>query len=105
MPSQSHFYDVDNTQVKSSLFESPRVIQNIFSTRSNLYHTKFRSLIQKHYKMTNLLNLEHVLDQVINRFCIRLDEVFSDSNKTARIDEWFSYCKACICLCPSDKQS
>ncbi|KFY67685.1 hypothetical protein V496_01471 [Pseudogymnoascus sp. VKM F-4515 (FW-2607)] len=32
-----------------------------------------------------------MLDQILNRFCIRLEEVFSDSNKPARIDEWFSY--------------
>lgn len=65
----------------------------LFGTRDNALHQKLRAPVQKYYKVSTLLKLEHRVDGVIRDFCSKLEERFLQKGRACDIAEWFLFCK------------
>ncbi|KAB2580339.1 Cytochrome P450 monooxygenase tropD [Lasiodiplodia theobromae] len=63
----------------------------LFGTRDNALHQKLRAPVQKYYKVSTLLKLEHRVDGVIRDFCSKLEERFLQKGKACDIAEWFLF--------------
>lgn len=67
------------------------IVQNIFSTRSNDFHSFNIRPIQRFYRMANLLPIEPLIDKTISHLTSRLDEKFVFSERACAIDEWILF--------------
>jgi hypothetical protein len=70
------------------------VIQNVFSTQSNEYHSQLLRPIGKFYKMSSLLPIQNLVSGTIETFCRRIEEEYIDgpnAGKTCKMDEWMLF--------------
>lgn len=70
------------------------IIQNLFSTRSNEYHSRGVRPVQKLYSLQNALQIENIVDDDLRTLCSQLESRFMDGankGKTCDIADWISY--------------
>jgi hypothetical protein len=70
------------------------IIQNIFSTRSNEFHSKGVKPIQKLYGLQNALQIESIMDENLCTLCAQLESRFMEGanrGKTCDIADWVSF--------------
>ncbi|KAH8659369.1 cytochrome P450 [Tricladium varicosporioides] len=67
------------------------IIENVFSTRSNETHAQKLKPISKFYKMSNLLEIESLVDETIRSFCICLEDRFIEKEKTCKMNEYLLF--------------
>lgn len=70
------------------------LIQNIFSTRSNQFHSKAIKPIQKLYGLQNALQIESIMDDDLRTLCAQLESRFiegANKAKTCDIADWISF--------------
>lgn len=81
------------------------VIQNVFGTRSNAFHSRYMKPIQKLYSMNSMLSMEGLVDKTIRSLCEQIENRFVDgknAHKTCDIADWIEFCK---CSYPSTPSS
>lgn len=67
---------------------------NLFTTRSNTWHSQKRTLIAPLFKLSHLLDYESLIDSTIASFCAHLDAKFlspPNENKTCDMSNWLFY--------------
>ncbi|EOA80752.1 uncharacterized protein SETTUDRAFT_100442 [Exserohilum turcica Et28A] len=70
------------------------LIPNIFSTRSNEFHSKAVRPVQKLYSLQNALQIESIMDNDLRTLCAQLESRFiqgANSGKTCDIADWISF--------------
>lgn len=70
------------------------LIQNIFSTRSNEFHSKNVKPVQKLYSLKNALQIESIMDDNLRTLCSQLDARFvegANKDQTCDIADWISF--------------
>ena len=70
------------------------LIPNIFSTRSNEFHSKAVRPLQKLYSLQNALQIESIMDNDLRTLCAQLESRFiqgANSGKTCDIADWISF--------------
>ncbi|EKG14731.1 Cytochrome P450 [Macrophomina phaseolina MS6] len=82
---KSDFYAVNDVT------QGGQRVCTLFGTRDNAFHAKLRAPIQKYYKVSELLKLEHRVDRVIEDFCGKLEGRFVKPGKPCDIAEWFLF--------------
>jgi hypothetical protein len=78
-------YSVNEAKVGSTL------ITTVFSTRDEADHTKRRSILAPFYKMSNLLQSEPLVDEVIHSFFSKLDDKFVTEGTSCKMDDWLLF--------------
>lgn len=71
------------------------VIQNVFGTRSNAFHSRYMKPIQKLYSMNSMLSMEGLVDKTIRSLCEQIENRFVDgknAHKTCDISDWIEFC-------------
>jgi hypothetical protein len=71
-------------------------IENIFGTRSNVFHAKYLKPYQKYFTMNTILEKEHLADNIVLSLCGQLENRFvngQNAGKTADIADWIEYGK------------
>jgi hypothetical protein len=63
----------------------------VFSTRDEADHTRRRSILAPFYKMSNLLQSEPLVDDVINSFFSKLDDKFVTVGNPCKMDDWLLF--------------
>jgi hypothetical protein len=74
--------------------QNGHLIQNLFSTRSNEYHSRGLKPVQKLYNLQSALQLEPLMNEDLRVFGHELERRFmQDGNKgkTCDIADWISY--------------
>ncbi|KAF2202045.1 cytochrome P450 [Delitschia confertaspora ATCC 74209] len=93
-------YDTRGNFVKSDYYsindakQGPHIIPNLFSTRSNEFHSKTIRPVQKLYAFPNTYQIEHLMDKTIRVLCTQLEERFmegSNAGKTCDLADWVSF--------------
>ncbi|KAG8159003.1 hypothetical protein KVR01_011446 [Diaporthe batatas] len=85
---KSDFYSVNDA------VQDGQVIQNVFGTRSNAFHTKYMRPIQKLYSMNSMLAMEGLVDKTIRSLCEQLENRFMDgrnANKACDLADWIEF--------------
>ncbi|KAL0258269.1 hypothetical protein SLS55_007442 [Diplodia seriata] len=82
---KSDFYAVND------ITQGNQRVCTLFGTRDNGLHQKLRAPVQKYYKVSALLKLEHRVDKVVEDFCTKLEERFSKQGKACDLAEWFLF--------------
>jgi hypothetical protein len=83
--------------MRRSINDAPQdghIIQNMFSTRSNEYHSKTVRPVQRLYSHQNVLQLEDLMDNDLSMLCTQLESRFMkgvNKNKTCDIADWISF--------------
>lgn len=85
---KSDFYAVND------ITQGEQRVCTLFGTRDNAFHAKLRAPVQKYYKVSELLKLEHRVDRVIEDFCSKLEQRFANPGKPCDIAEWFLFCES-----------
>jgi hypothetical protein len=70
------------------------IIQNIFSTRSNEFHSRSLRPVQKLYSLQNALQIEPIMNDNLRLLCSQLESKFMDgtnTGKTCDIADWISF--------------
>ncbi|KAF2186547.1 cytochrome P450 [Zopfia rhizophila CBS 207.26] len=70
------------------------IIQNIFSTRSNEFHSKQLKPVQKLYTFQSAVELEPLMNNTLQTLCSQLETRFiegANAGKTCDIADWISY--------------
>ncbi|KAK0642707.1 Cytochrome P450 monooxygenase mpaDE, partial [Lasiodiplodia hormozganensis] len=75
----------------NDVMQGEQRVCTLFGTRDNALHQKLRAPVQKYYKVSTLLKLEHRVDGVIRDFCSKLEERFLQKGKACDIAEWFLF--------------
>ena len=84
---QSDFYSI------SDVVWGTRMIETIFSTRSNEAHKSLIRPIWQFHSNKNILGMETLIDRAIMTLCQQSEERFIDSNSRAcNISDWIGYC-------------
>ncbi|OAK94200.1 cytochrome P450 [Phaeosphaeriaceae sp. SRC1lsM3a] len=93
-------YNTRGTFLKSDYYtvndalQDGHIIQNMFSTRSNEYHSRAVRPVQKLYNYQNALQLEDVMNVDLRTLCTQLEARFitgANKGKTCDITKWISY--------------
>ena len=63
-------------------------IANLFSTRSEEDHARFKRQVSSAYSMTSLLTLERYVDSCSELFFARLDELFVNPRQSCDLGKW-----------------
>ncbi|KAH9872210.1 hypothetical protein IAQ61_005045 [Plenodomus lingam] len=93
-------YNARGTFLKSDYYsindalQDGHIIQNIFSTRSNEFHSKRVRPVQKLYSHQNALYVEEIMDDNLRTLCAQLESQYMDGaspGKTCDIADWISY--------------
>lgn len=87
-PEQSEFYAINDA------VQDGKVIQNIFGTRSNEFHSRYIRPIQKLYTLQAAKEYEAVMDKTLAGFSHQLETRFmegTNQGKTCDIADWVSY--------------
>lgn len=93
-------YNTRGTYLKSDYYtindalQDGHIIQNIFSTRSNEFHSKGVKPVQKLYSLQNALQIESIMDDDLRTLCTQLDARFVEGakkDKTCDIADWISF--------------
>ena len=73
-----------------------RIIENLFSTQDETYHTRLTRPVGRLYFLTSLLAFEPHMDSVIRLFQQRLEQEFceDDNDKDCDLYRWLLYCKS-----------
>ncbi|KAL3426837.1 benzoate 4-monooxygenase cytochrome p450 [Phlyctema vagabunda] len=82
---KTDFYSVNDVKAGNV------ILQNIFGTRSNTYHTSQERLMHKHYTLASLKEFEPSVDATVLQFQKRLDKEFVETGNTCKIDHWVSF--------------
>ncbi|KAK2602592.1 hypothetical protein N8I77_009110 [Diaporthe amygdali] len=85
---KSDFYTVNDA------VQDGQVIQNVFGTRSNSFHSRYMRPIQKLYSMNSMLSMEGLVDKTIRSLCEQIENRFIDgknAGKTCDIADWVSF--------------
>jgi hypothetical protein len=85
---QSSFYEVADAMSNGQRAE------NIFSTRSNTFHSRYMKPYQKHFGMNNIMAKGHLMDDVLVSLCQQLENRFMDGNnkgKPADLAAWIEF--------------
>ncbi|KAF4312025.1 putative benzoate 4-monooxygenase cytochrome p450 protein [Botryosphaeria dothidea] len=82
---KSNFYAVND------ITQGEQRVCTLFGTRDNAFHARLRAPVQKYYKVSELLKLEHRVDRVIEDFCSKLEQRFANPGKPCDIAEWFLF--------------
>lgn len=85
---QTDFYEVADAESQGQRLE------NVFSTRSNVFHGKYMKPYQKYFNIGTILGKEHLLDNMIRSLCEQLETRFVDgrnAGKTAELADWIEY--------------
>lgn len=86
---QSDFYTVNDA------VQDGHIIQNVFGTRSNAFHSRYMKPIQKLYSMNSMLSMEGLVDKTIRSLCEQIENRFVDgknAHKTCDISDWIEFC-------------
>jgi len=93
-------YNTRGTYLKSDYYsindalQDGHLIQNIFSTRSNEFHSKNVKPVQKLYSLKNALQIESIMDDNLRTLCSQLDARFvegANKDQTCDIADWISF--------------
>jgi len=93
-------YNTRGTFLKSDYYtindalQDGHIIQNIFSTRSNEFHSRSIKPVQKLYNLQNALQIESIMNDNLRTFCTQLETRFiqgANKGKTCDIADWISY--------------
>ena len=74
--------------------QNGHLIQNLFSTRSNEYHSRGLKPVQKLYSLQSALQLEPLMNEDLRVFGSELERRFmqdGNTGKTCDIADWISY--------------
>ncbi|KAK7708535.1 hypothetical protein SLS64_006637 [Diaporthe eres] len=85
---KSDFYTVNDA------VQDGHVIQNVFGTRSNSFHSRYLKPIQKLYSMNSMLSMEGLVDKTINSLCEQIENRFVDGRnvqRTCDIADWIEF--------------
>ncbi|KAG9259119.1 cytochrome P450 [Emericellopsis atlantica] len=85
---KSNFYEVADASSQGQRLE------NVFSTRSNVFHARYLKPYQKFFSMSTILGKEHLADNMARVFCEQLETRFVDGdngNKTCDLADWIEY--------------
>ncbi|KAL1867101.1 hypothetical protein Daus18300_006500 [Diaporthe australafricana] len=85
---KSDFYTINDA------VQDGQVIQNVFGTRSNVFHSRYMRPIQKLYSMNNMLSMEGLIDKTIRSLCEQIENRFVDgknAGKTCDIADWITF--------------
>ncbi|CAE7177054.1 hypothetical protein PTNB73_03114 [Pyrenophora teres f. teres] len=86
-------YNTRGTFLKSDYYDG-HIIQNIFSTRSNEFHSKSVRPVQKLYSLQNALQIESIMNDNLCTLCTQLETRFvegANKGKTCDIADWISF--------------
>ncbi|KAH7406554.1 cytochrome P450 [Phaeosphaeria sp. MPI-PUGE-AT-0046c] len=93
-------YNTRGTFLKSDYYsindalQDGHIIQNMFSTRSNEYHSKTIRPVQKLYNHQSALQLEDFMNDDLRTLCTQLESRFvtgANKGKTCDIADWIGY--------------
>lgn len=88
---QSDFYTINDA------VQDGQVIQNVFGTRSNVFHSRYMRPIQKLYSMNNMISMEGLIDKTIRSLCEQIENRFvegKNAGKTCDIADWVAFCNS-----------
>ncbi|KAK7421448.1 hypothetical protein QQX98_002146 [Neonectria punicea] len=94
-------YSTRGDYVKSDFYEvadavsNGQRIENVFSTRSNTFHSRYMKPYQKYFSISTILEKEPLADKMIVSLCQQLENRFVDgqnAGKTAPLADWIEYC-------------
>ncbi|SPO06362.1 related to pisatin demethylase / cytochrome P450 monooxygenase [Cephalotrichum gorgonifer] len=86
---KSNFYEIGDAVANGQR------IENVFSTRNNLFHSRYLKPYQKYFSMSTVLKKEDLADKVVLSLCEQLEVRFVDNHnkgKTAPLADWIEYC-------------
>ncbi|KAF2465305.1 cytochrome P450 [Lindgomyces ingoldianus] len=93
-------YSTRGTYLKSDYYsvndalQNGHIIPNLFSTRSNEFHSSALKPIQKLYSFSSALDLEPLMDDTVRALCSELEKRFItgvNAGKTCDIADWISF--------------
>ncbi len=87
---QSDYYSINDA------LQGGHIIPNIFSTRSNEFHSRALKPVQKLYSLNSAVELEPLMNNTVQALCSELESRFMDGankGKTCDIADWISYCE------------
>lgn len=68
-------------------------MENVFSTRSHVFHARKLKPYQKYFTTPNILKKEHLVNETVLSFCKQLETRFVNKVETAPLADWIEYCK------------
>ncbi|KAH6986398.1 cytochrome P450 [Ilyonectria sp. MPI-CAGE-AT-0026] len=86
---KSNFYEV------ADAVSNGHRIENVFSTRSNTFHSRYMKPYQKYFAMNTILEKEPLADKMVISLCQQLENRFvygHNAGKTAPLADWIEYC-------------
>lgn len=84
-PEQSNFYEVADASSQGQRLE------NVFSTRSNVFHARYLKPYQKYFSMNTILGKEHLADNIVRSFCQQLETRFVSRDHAFDLADWIEF--------------
>ncbi|KAI0592379.1 benzoate 4-monooxygenase cytochrome p450 [Pyrenophora tritici-repentis] len=84
----------DQSLIKTIYNTRGTFLKNIFSTRSNEFHSKSVRPVQKLYSLQNALQIESIMNDNLRTLCAQLETRFvegANKGKTCDIADWISF--------------
>ncbi|KAH7066850.1 benzoate 4-monooxygenase cytochrome-like protein P450 [Paraphoma chrysanthemicola] len=82
---KSGYYDVFGTVNKGN------VVYNLFSTRSESYHSRLRRVVSHAYSLSTLLDYEPLVDSCTSFFLQRTEDLFAKTGQVCDLSTWVQY--------------
>ena len=68
-------------------------LSNLFNIQNNDFHDKYINPIRGLWMLKEVLSMESLIDETLNKFTTKLGAKFADTGNHCMMDEWLGYCK------------